>query len=723
MAARLAGLCRLWGVIEWFHPEVGRRDVGLQAAALDAIDAILGDPIAEDAAFRSIVEQLVACLDDPATAVAKPSAPPSGEGDADGEDNADGDAEDGGEIELVARRGDVAIVRLAPLDALPAEEQILRGEEAITDAVTSASIVLDLRDLPWTVARRSRSWAASLVGGTISTPGHRFRMHSGYESDGDQGSGGYQRAYVVSGGGTVTSEPRGTPDVVVVVDGTDADLPVFLASAMQACGALVVDVAPLAPVGLVVSVDLAGLDVEVLTSELVHADGTVGYEPDRHVGPDEDPIEVALALLSARRGSTARPTREAASPPALVPRSPAVDLDALSGAALPPTSERVLAVFHLWNVVRWHFPYHGLLDESWESALEPALRAAVAADSELEYGLVIAELAAAMQDTHASTRSPALSEARGLAGVAAAVLPIEERFVVVDVGPSAAETGLARGDVVVAVDGEEVAARGDRLGRGASGSHAAALAWRVSSWLLRGPAGKASLTVERSGVRRELAVPRDDESPERPTPVWGLLDGGVGYLDLVRLDRSDFEEAWEAVASARALVIDIRGYPRGTFFLLGPRLASAPAIAARFERPEPRAPEASHRPRLHFDQMVEPAGDAYAGEVAVLIDERAISQSEHSCLWIEAARQGRVAFVGSPTNGANGDVTGIRLPGDVTTFMTGHDVRHGDGRQLQRIGIEPDIAVRPTIEGLQAGRDEVLDAALAHLREVLSPGL
>ncbi|HEY3123857.1 MAG TPA: hypothetical protein VGK70_07305 [Thermoanaerobaculia bacterium] len=44
------------------------------------------------------------------------------------------------------------------------------------------------------------------------------------------------------------------------------------------------------------------------------------------------------------------------------------------------------------------------------------------------------------------------------------------------------------------------------------------------------------------------------------------------------------------------------------------------------------------------------------------------------------------------------------------------DVRHADGRQLQRLGIRPDIRVEPTPGGLAAGKDEVLDRALAFLK-------
>lgn len=74
-----------------------------------------------------------------------------------------------------------------------------------------------------------------------------------------------------------------------------------------------------------------------------------------------------------------------------------------------------------------------------------------------------------------------------------------------------------------------------------------------------------------------------------------------------------------------------------------------------------------------------------------------------------------VTFVGSPTNGANGDVTNLVLPGGIYASFTGHDVRHADGRQLQRVGIQPHVKVEPTAKGIGEGRDEVLGAAMNYL--------
>jgi hypothetical protein len=39
-------------------------------------------------------------------------------------------------------------------------------------------------------------------------------------------------------------------------------------------------------------------------------------------------------------------------------------------------------------------------------------------------------------------------------------------------------------------------------------------------------------------------------------------------------------------------------------------------------------------------------------------------------------------------------------------------VREPNGRNIQRAGIRPDVQIEPTIEGIRAGRDEVLDGAI-----------
>jgi C-terminal processing protease CtpA/Prc len=117
----------------------------------------------------------------------------------------------------------------------------------------------------------------------------------------------------------------------------------------------------------------------------------------------------------------------------------------------------------------------------------------------------------------------------------------------------------------------------------------------------------------------------------------------------------------------------------------------------------------------HETQFVRPDGKArYRGRVVVLIDARAISAAEHFCLHLEAAAD--PTFIGSPTKGANGEISNIVLPGGIQVNFTAMAVRHADGRPLQRVGILPRIWVEPSAGGLREGRDEVLERAVEFLQ-------
>jgi hypothetical protein len=81
---------------------------------------------------------------------------------------------------------------------------------------------------------------------------------------------------------------------------------------------------------------------------------------------------------------------------------------------------------------------------------------------------------------------------------------------------------------------------------------------------------------------------------------------------------------------------------------------------------------------------------------------------------VEHYRLGEI--VGSATAGTNGDIAQIAEPTGCTTIFTGRRVTRLDGSRFHLIGVQPTIPVSRTIAGISAGRDEVLERALAHVR-------
>jgi len=70
---------------------------------------------------------------------------------------------------------------------------------------------------------------------------------------------------------------------------------------------------------------------------------------------------------------------------------------------------------------------------------------------------------------------------------------------------------------------------------------------------------------------------------------------------------------------------------------------------------------------------------------------------------------------GSTTAGADGNVSPLALPGGLRTMISGVGVFYPNKAPTQRIGIVPNVEVRPTIAGIRAGRDEVLEEALRQI--------
>src|SRR4030095_1710954 len=100
----------------------------------------------------------------------------------------------------------------------------------------------------------------------------------------------------------------------------------------------------------------------------------------------------------------------------------------------------------------------------------------------------------------------------------------------------------------------------------------------------------------------------------------------------------------------------------------------------------------------------------YSGKVVILVDEISQSQAEYTIMAFRSAPGAMV--VGSTTAGADGNASWISLPGGLRSMISGLGIFYPDKRPTQRIGIIADVEVRPTIAGIRAGRDEVLEEAL-----------
>jgi C-terminal processing protease CtpA/Prc len=159
------------------------------------------------------------------------------------------------------------------------------------------------------------------------------------------------------------------------------------------------------------------------------------------------------------------------------------------------------------------------------------------------------------------------------------------------------------------------------------------------------------------------------------------------------------------------MVIDIRNYPSEfAVFALGELLVDKPTPFASFTIPDLENPGAFH---WGVTETLNPKQPHYSGKIVILVDEVSQSNAEYTTMAFRTAPGAKV--IGSMTAGADGNTPMFKLPGNLTTALSGIGVFYPDKKPTQRIGIVADIESKPTIEGIRAGRDEVLETAIRQI--------
>jgi hypothetical protein len=364
-----------------------------------------------------------------------------------------------------------------------------------------------------------------------------------------------------------------------------------------------------------------------------------------------------------------------------------------------------------WSVFRHFYPYWAEAGVDWERRLVPQLEAARAAETRAAQRDALKGLVADVRDGHGFVADTLDKAERGELPVALAV--IEGRLVVTASGvPSEAPVGA----VVVTIDGVPAAERLTRATSLASGS----TQWRqVAAMrpLTAGAKGRtATLGLDTGSGAREVTLTYGaaPPPPKRPGPVEAL-DPGLWYVDLTRANMAEIAPKLEALAAARGVVFDVRGYPTDSGFGVLPHLLDVPETDRWMHVAKIVGPFYETTGWMDIGWDVKPARPRIEGRVVFLTDGGAISYAESVMGYVADLKLGTI--VGGRTAGTNGNVASFLTPGGFNVGFTGMRVTRHDGHSPHHlVGVAPDIPVAPTLEGLRAGRDEVLERGMAIAR-------
>lgn len=401
-----------------------------------------------------------------------------------------------------------------------------------------------------------------------------------------------------------------------------------------------------------------------------------------------------------------------------------------SDMTYPDDGFRLLTVYRYWNIINYFFPYKHLMDKNWDTCLEEYIPKFINAKDQLEFEKAALLMIGDIKDTHANlwSKSSKIQEARG-----EFYAPIHVKFVenqlIVDAlfdGDKSKNCGLQLGDVITHINSEKVEDLVDKMNKFYPASNQPTRLRNISFDILRSKDKSINLIINRDNrdISMTLNLYKEKEISgyyrwykKREERSYHKINENIGYVTLQNITKKDVSALKEEFKDTKALIIDIRNYP-STFvpFTLGNYTNSNRAEFVKFTKANLRYPG-----EFKFDESLKVGikrSWSYKGKkVIVLVNEITQSQAEYTALAFRAGD--KTTIIGSKTAGADGNVSRIDLPGGLRTSISGIGVYYPDGTETQRVGIVPDIEVKPTIDGIKNGRDELMEKALELINESL----
>ncbi|AZB10306.1 hypothetical protein EG344_16490 [Chryseobacterium sp. G0162] len=386
------------------------------------------------------------------------------------------------------------------------------------------------------------------------------------------------------------------------------------------------------------------------------------------------------------------------------------------------TSKQIslLELFRYWNYVEYFFPYKYETDQNWNDVLTEMIPKFLTINNDQDYQLTLAELVTKTDDSHAFLFSPLIS----LHQYGNRKLPVEYSYaegklVITKINDNRfhEKTPFNIGDVIYDVNGKTIPQMVNSLGKYIPASNSWGKVNKVKSKLLFSSSDSLSVKLERNGQNMEVIAKtyfiKDIIIKKVPAPQkWEFLDEEkkTGYVHMGILAKDDVSEMYRNLKSAESIIFDLRNYPKLTIIPLSELLLPQSTTYYQFNFPETNYPGKFYSRKNNIGRK---NPDYYKGNVIVLVDENTQSQAETTTMMFKQHPKSKV--IGSNTSGANGDIIKFKIA-DLDTCFTGLGAYYPDGRETQRIGIIPDILVKPTAEGLKNGKDEVLERALLYIK-------
>jgi hypothetical protein len=399
-----------------------------------------------------------------------------------------------------------------------------------------------------------------------------------------------------------------------------------------------------------------------------------------------------------------------------------------------------LGFLQCWNQIEYFFPYKNLMDNKWDDVLQKDILSFTNLHNQEEYIQKMKILSSNLNDSHVFVEKMILP-AKSPKWHPLNFVSVENKVVYYN-GLSDSLKNISiikRGDILTHVQGIPIDSIFKNYLKNTSNSN------------LKGAKYQFTVSLNSSDMPDSVCFTFNDMinvyskkmsrekmnriSLYKAPEVVRDLDSRIGYINTSNIGFSKFGKAMRKFKKKEYIIFDCRGYADLGVLRYGVLLGGKPKDVSKFDYPYYRLPGHFLTWRDNYFGstvqmafkliriMPENAGNIipsfkkpFKGKGIILMNERAISFGETNIMTLKTYCKDCI-LIGSNTMGANGNVSVVKLVGNIKIGYSGIDVKFADGTQTQRVGIKPDIEVLYKISDFMKGEDTLLNYGLEYIKK------
>lgn len=385
----------------------------------------------------------------------------------------------------------------------------------------------------------------------------------------------------------------------------------------------------------------------------------------------------------------------------------------------PDAGLRLLSLYRYWSSIQYFSPNRNLTAQNWNLILPKFIPKLILADNKYTYVTNLVKLVSSINDSHGFIGSSVFESNLGKNRLPVEAKYIENKLVVTGIALDSLNMGqnLKIGDEINMINGSLVDDMiQNYLPVTSSSNFDVAMRDMVNTYLLRSNEKIFDLQLVREGKKFQVMqtgvlntkIKIDLFGAKPKDKVFQLINPNIGYISGYKFKKKDLDSISKVFIGTKGLIVDMRGYPvEELIHTLGGYLGTNGRPFVKFTKGTVRIPG-----RFEMTRTVKSGKNEnpYKGKIIVMVNSVTQSNAEFVTMAFQTAKN--VKVIGSTTAGADGNISAISLPGGFKTWISGIGVFYPDGTNAQRAGVKIDLAIKPTINGIRDGKDEVLEKAI-----------